>query len=707
MRTVHRVQRVNTVILAGLFLLAIVASNLVWVPAAFAAPGDSPEDPIIVDDCDELQAIGEAGNLSKHFKIGENDINCAATSTWNDGEGFDPIGTWGSAFSGSLDGNGKKITNLFINRDEDGSNGYGLFGPIYNSASISNLTLEGVDITGTTWVGGLAGFVDTDAAIINVTVSGEVNGVEAVGGVAGFFRAQADEIAFDGDVNGTDKVGGVFGETESNEIAGYDLSDSSSSGNISGTYRVGGLVGYNNLDITRSSSSANIDGTGGDEIGGLVGNNQAEITRSYSTGRVEGEQYVGGFVGNMGSGIINESYSSSEVSGSLYNIGGFVGEIFGGEIGNSYATGNVQADQSYVGGFAGTIYGGVVHKNFAIGNVTIPEDGGERAGAFASEAFEDSNNIEIEANFAAGNVSAPSGEGGFIALLADVEDMEFSNNIFDVIRTGTTTCTAGGEALGGCTGVNTEQMPNPTYFFNTDSSNPFDQWNFADVWELHEESYPCLIWQEPETCPEPISDGEPDGEEEEVDAIMTFMNGDETRPVLLEQTACPGFSVTSTAPESELANQDTTYDYASGFVGFTMTGCDVGETATVTLTFAGDFDEGTTTVRKYNSVTNTYTTIDSATKARTMLEGQPALRVSYQITDGGELDQDAVANGTIVDPVGLGQPSGATLASTGQSNANIATIAILLISGSLGGAIFMRKLAHTTKAHPRPWKRPL
>ncbi|MEX0668568.1 MAG: choice-of-anchor U domain-containing protein [Candidatus Saccharimonadales bacterium] len=34
--------------------------------------------------------------------------------------------------------------------------------------------------------------------------------------------------------------------------------------------------------------------------------------------------------------------------------------------------------------------------------------------------------------------------------------------------------------------------------------------------------------------------------------------------------------------------------------------------------------------------------------------GESVVRVSYQATDGGELDIDGEANGIIVDPVGLG-----------------------------------------------------
>lgn len=92
-----------------------------------------------------------------------------------------------------------------------------------------------------------------------------------------------------------------------------------------------------------------------------------------------------------------------------------------------------------------------------------------------------------------------------------------------------------------------------------------------------------------------------------------------------------------------------------GLVGFTLESCEEGGTAHVYLAFTGGstLDPQAVVVRKYNTNTNTYTTLTSENSnlevSRTTLG---SLRIEYDITDGGELDQDGVANGTIVDPVG-------------------------------------------------------
>lgn len=64
-------------------------------------------------------------------------------------------------------------------------------------------------------------------------------------------------------------------------------------------------------------------------------------------------------------------------------------------------------------------------------------------------------------------------------------------------------------------------------------------------------------------------------------------------------------------------------------------------------------------LRKYNATTHTYTTVTGATVAQATLAGQSAAQATYQITDGQALDQDATANGIIVDPAGLAQAIGA------------------------------------------------
>src|SRR6185369_6753154 len=98
----------------------------------------------------------------------------SATSAWNSGLGFDPIGTTGGAYSGTFDGGNYALSNLLINRGS--SDRVGLFG--YTSgATIQNLYLLNADVTGGS-SGGLAhgsgtlvGVADNSSLIQNVAVT--------------------------------------------------------------------------------------------------------------------------------------------------------------------------------------------------------------------------------------------------------------------------------------------------------------------------------------------------------------------------------------------------------------------------------------------------------------------------------------------------------------------------------------------------------
>ena len=85
-------------------------------------------------------------NLSGTYALGR-DIDASATASWNGGAGFAPIGTYYSAdFTGTFDGQGHTISNLFINRPA--SQFVGLFGSNESSATVRKLGLLNVSITG-------------------------------------------------------------------------------------------------------------------------------------------------------------------------------------------------------------------------------------------------------------------------------------------------------------------------------------------------------------------------------------------------------------------------------------------------------------------------------------------------------------------------------------------------------------------------------
>lgn len=122
------------------------------------------------------------------------------------------------------------------------------------------------------------------------------------------------------------------------------------------------------------------------------------------------------------------------------------------------------------------------------------------------------------------------------------------------------------------------------------------------------------------------------------------------------------------AIKSEAANavQDAVYEYPQGMVDFTATCGTNGFTTQVTLYYY-DIAPGALTLRKYNPTTKQYAPIPDASISTQTIYGQPVVVASYQVTDGGPLDADGVANGTIVDPAGLAAPVATSPVAAGVS----------------------------------------
>jgi flagellin-like protein len=250
-------------------------------------------------------------------------------------QGFDPVGTYdfeqaNSEFTGSFDGQNHTISNLSINRLDD--NYVGLFGRIDSSAEVENVGVINVNMTGESYVGGLAGS-NNGSTISNSYSTGNVTGESFnVGGLAGKNNNGNILNSYStGNVTGEDHVGGLAGSNYGT------VSNSYSTGNVSGeSYYVGGVVGYNinNGNISNSYSTGNV--TGDNEVGGVVGeNDEGNISNSYSTGNVTGDIYVGGVVGENDEGNISNSYSTGSVSGDNY-VGGLIGYSYSGSVSDSY-----------------------------------------------------------------------------------------------------------------------------------------------------------------------------------------------------------------------------------------------------------------------------------------------------------------------------------------------------------------------------------
>lgn len=136
--------------------------------------------------------------------------------------------------------------------------------------------------------------------------------------------------------------------------------------------------------------------------------------------------------------------------------------------------------------------------------------------------------------------------------------------------------------------------------------------------------------------------------------------------------------------ESSLTTQDTDYNYANGLFDIAGDCGTPGFSTTIKLYYYGVDSEGLT-FRKYNPSNQEYATVSGATISEATIYGQSVTVVTYQLTDGGELDTDTLVNGEFEDPAGLAEALAdeAVLANTGSPVLAAVVAALALLLGSI------------------------
>jgi len=230
-------------------------------------------DPYVITNASELQAMADAPDAN--YTLG-GDINATETRRWNGGAGFAPIGDLENRtrFTGSFDGAGHNITGLTIDRPRGNASLFENLG----DATVQNVTLLDLSVTGASDVGGLVG----------KNFGGTINRVGVHGSVRG---------------TGAD-VGGLVGDNQIGTIERSYANVTVSGGIVN----LGGLAGSNLDTINQTYARGAVTGAGGaSEIGGLVGFNFGRVNRSYATGAVTGGNRTGGLVG-ANVGPLRETY---------------------------------------------------------------------------------------------------------------------------------------------------------------------------------------------------------------------------------------------------------------------------------------------------------------------------------------------------------------------------------------------------------------
>ncbi len=289
--------------------------------APFDSGSGTEADPYIISSIMFLNYVRDYPD--QHFKL-SSDIDLDV-SEFNTGEGWEPIGDNQTPFSGSLDGAGFSISNLFINRSSVDYTG--LFGVI-QSGSVTRLVLNSAEVTGRDGAGILAGVL-TDVSLDSVVVSGSVSASSKAGGVAGVVIAsdstglKQQYLASSVDISTSGNyAGGLFGSVSTSAYTSLTITKAYAAGTISGNEQVGGLAGYlysaDSLSISDSYSVASVSGS--EKIGGLIGEaigSEVYLSRAYVAGTISGTGNTDPFIGTyaMSSESFTFLYWDTDVTG--------------------------------------------------------------------------------------------------------------------------------------------------------------------------------------------------------------------------------------------------------------------------------------------------------------------------------------------------------------------------------------------------------
>jgi len=331
---------------AAMFLCCMATSF-----AQFSGSGAGTEnDPYLILNPIQLNQLRNFLNQSGvYFKLMADIDLTEFLEDENPDQGWQPIGTSSNSFRGILDGNGKTISGLLINRSDadnialvayaqgatiknliikdaiiNGHDNVGLLiGRCYTGCSVSNCSISG-EVIGNSYVGGCVGRGYTDFSEVKSTVN--VIGKDYCGGIAGTVGGSIKKCSINSNVEGLNYSGGICGELS----YGSEILSSNFIGKLTGASNVGGISGLvENGSVSMCYVVADIIGTK-DKIGGLVGYiyNNGSIANCYYNGHIKGEELVGGLVGYQQLTSIDKCYSYGNISGGSC-VGGLCGRIEG------------------------------------------------------------------------------------------------------------------------------------------------------------------------------------------------------------------------------------------------------------------------------------------------------------------------------------------------------------------------------------------
>ena len=254
------------ILFVGLCAFALATKNVAFADETeiFAGGTGTKDDPYIIETSMQLNAV--RNNLSASYKLNADivfteDDFAEGGEFYNEGKGWEPIGTYSAAFKGTFDGNGRIIKNLKSNQKGNPSALFGL-----SKGSIMRLGMIDCNIVSDGYAAGIC--AGNDGKINECYVTGSIKSTgSGSGGIVGYSQGMDYE----------------------NEIT-----NCYSGGKVSGSH-AGGIVGAagpyrRSVCIEYCYSTATVVGlVRGSIVGSATGSDwgQVEVSGAYSIGYCE------------------------------------------------------------------------------------------------------------------------------------------------------------------------------------------------------------------------------------------------------------------------------------------------------------------------------------------------------------------------------------------------------------------------------------
>lgn len=206
-----------------LLIIGIISTQFIFAQTKPTQGDGTAGNPFQVGTIEHLRWISNGGDDGdgdgtrwKYYYILTANIDATGSETWNENQGFRPIGNNSKTFRGGFDGQGYVISNLTINRPE--KDYVGLFGKTANlvdgvNTEIKNIGLLNANISGQKYVGGIVGRSENTTVENAFTTGTIISAGKAAGGIVGE-NVQGSTVnkayAFV-NVTGQKNVGGIVG----------------------------------------------------------------------------------------------------------------------------------------------------------------------------------------------------------------------------------------------------------------------------------------------------------------------------------------------------------------------------------------------------------------------------------------------------------------------------------------------------------------